>query len=68
MSAFQSLGLRDGEDQGKPAPSLDIEKTLDHMFPFPLGGDDTHLICSKSLKGNQFVVVIQKLGIDGRIW
>lgn len=59
--------LRDGKDEGKPAPSLDIQYALLEMIPAPLAGHDTLLVHSETLNCDELIVVVEELGFDGRI-
>jgi hypothetical protein len=38
------------------------------MFPFPFCRDDTHLIGSETFYSKDSVMVVEKFGIDGRVW
>lgn len=60
--------LRDGEDQREPTPRLDVEHAFSYVFPFPGRGDNTHLVCSQPFDCKYLVVLVEELGIDGRIW
>lgn len=58
---------RDGKDEGKPAPRLDVQHALLEMIPAPLAGHDTLLVHAKTLNGDKLIMVVEELGFDGGI-
>lgn len=38
------------------------------MLVLPFGRDYTHLIGAETFDGDEFVMVIEEFGVDGRVW
>lgn len=63
----RDLDLRDGDDQHKPEPSLDIHHCLQGMIPAPLAASNTHLIRAEALNGNDLLPLVEILRLHGRV-